>query len=400
MFMVIIKKIKKNISNSEKIKVKSKTKGVLKAIKKKKIVVKPKVTKRLLKKKIKDIPKRKIPKEPEVYIKLKKVSHNPIISPSFYSWESKATFNPAAFEDNGKIYLLYRAVGDDDSSVIGYALTYDGLNIEDRPSYFVYKRVNNYSEKEQPLDYFSGGGWNGGCEDPRIALIDGHLYMTYTAFDGWGSVRVALTSISLSDFKKKKWNWKNEVLISPPDGIYKNWVIFPEKINGKFAIMHSISPDILIDYVDSMDEFNGKKFIKSIHQNHPQWQFREKGVRGVGPTPIKTKEGWLVLYHKTESHDPNRYKLFAMLLDLKDPTRILYKSLTPILEPEEDYENNGLKWGIVYSCGAVVKKGELFVYYGGSDTFVCVATINLSELLNDLKKDKIIKLKTIRKLIK
>ena len=69
----------------------------------------------------------------------------------------------------------------------------------------------------------------------------------YTAFDGWGSVRIALTSIGLTDFLKKDWQWKKPTLISPPGEIHKNWVLFPEKINGKFAILHSISPDILID---------------------------------------------------------------------------------------------------------------------------------------------------------
>ena len=85
--------------------------------------------------------------------------------------------------------------------------------------------------------------------------------------------------------------------------------------------------------------------------------------------------------------NPDRYRMGAMLLDLKDPTKILYRSNEPILEPEEDYENNGHKWGVIYACGAVVKEGELFVYYGGADKYVCVATINLKELIGDLKKN-------------
>jgi predicted GH43/DUF377 family glycosyl hydrolase len=123
-------------------------------------------------------------------------------------------------------------------------------------------------------------------------------------------------------------------------------------------------------------------------------------VRGVGPTPIKTELGWLVLYHSMDRNDPNRYKLGAMILDEKDPTKILYKSKGPILEPEEDYENNGIAHGVVYSCGAVIKDDELFVYYGGADKFVCVASINLEELINDLKQNKEIKLKKNNKRIK
>ena len=93
-----------------------------------------------------------------------------------------------------------------------------------------------------------------------------------------------------------------------------------------------------------------------------------------------------------DHRNPDRYKMGAMLLDLKNPTKILHRSNSPILEPEEDYENNGHKWGVIYSCGAVVKKGELFVYYGGADKFVCVASIKLEELISDLIKDKEIKL--------
>ena len=82
-----------------------------------------------------------------------------------------------------------------------------------------------------------------------------------------------------------------------------------------------------------------------------------------------------------------------MILDLKNPTKILYRSVSPILEPEEDYENNGYKWGVVYSCGAVVKDGTLLVYYGGADKVIGVASIKLADLLADLKKHKAVKLK-------
>ena len=250
----ILKKSKSKTKVKKKILPKKKAVKVVKKVK----IIKKKV---LLKKKTKIIPKKfPIRKEGE-NVKLYKASHNPIIAPSDYSWESKATFNPAAIESNGKVHIIYRAVGEDELSVLGYASSFDGLNIEDRPTYFAYKRFGEYKESGIQLDYCSGGGWNGGCEDPRLVLIEDKVYMIYTAFDGWGSVRMALTSIPFSDFKKKKWNWKKSVLISPPNEINKNWVIFPEKINGRFAILHSFYPKILIDYFDSLDEFDGKKFI-------------------------------------------------------------------------------------------------------------------------------------------
>jgi len=333
------------------------------------------------------------PKKEESYIKLEKASHNPIISPSLYDWESKATFNPAAFEYNGKVHIVYRAVGEDDVSVLGYASSFDGLHIEDRPTYFAYKRFFEYKKDGPRAEYLSGGGWCGGCEDPRMTLIDGIVYVIYTAFDGWGSVRLAMTSISLSDFLKKKWNWKKAVLISPPGQINKNWVLFPEKINGKFAILHSFYPNILINYFDDLNELDGKHFITS-NNTRPVDKTRtwDSWFRGVGPTPIKTKEGWLILYHAMDHNNPDRYRLGAILLDLNDPTKVLYRSQNPILEPEEDYENNGHKWGVIYCCGAVVKGEDLFVYYGGADKFVCVASIKLQDLIDDLKADKTVKL--------
>jgi predicted GH43/DUF377 family glycosyl hydrolase len=219
------------------------------------------------------------------------------------------------------------------------------------------------------------------------------VYLIYTAFDGWGSVRMALTSISLDDFIKRRWDWKKPVLISPPGQIHKNWVLFPEKIKGKYAILHSISPKIMIDYFDDLDELNGENFIYSVHQGSLLWAARDRFIRGVGPTPIKTKYGWLVLYHKMEKNETHRYKLWAMILDSKDPTKILYNSKTPILEPDLWYENEGYKSGVVYSCGAVVKDGKLFVYYGGADKVSCVATADLEKFLKELISSSATKLK-------
>lgn len=331
-------------------------------------------------------------------VALKRSPRNPIIEPRQYPWESKATFNPSAFEAYSKTHLIYRAIGDDDSSVLGYAASADGYNITERLPYFIYKRSNNFVKPDLPglpIDYISGGGWNGGCEDPRLTLLGNTVYMLYTAFDGWGSVRITLTSIKLNDLENKKWHWTNPVLISPPGEIHKNWVLFPEKIGGKYAILHSFTPKILVDYFDSLDELDGKnKFIQSNNSRPVDFSRTwDSWFRGVGPAPIKTDLGWLILYHAMDYKNPDRYRMGALILDLKDPTKILYRSAHPILEPEEYYENNGYKWGVVYSCGAVVKDGTLLVYYGGADKVIGVASIKLADLLADLQKHKIVKLK-------
>ncbi|MFA6520640.1 MAG: hypothetical protein WCT44_03480 [Candidatus Paceibacterota bacterium] len=366
-------------------------------LKKKKKIIKKKVIKKKTVKtaKKRTVLKRKILKK-KSSLKLERSKKNPIIEPAEnVYWESKATFNPSAIYSDGKIHVIYRAIGDRDMSVLGYAKSNDGIYFDNNSKQLAYyaKAKFNPDRKSVPQITSSGGGWGGGCEDPRLTLLGGMVYMLYTAFDGWGSVRIALTSVSLEDFINKRFSWREPVLISPPGEIHKNWALFPEKIKGKYAILHAISPKIMIDYFKDLRELDGKKFIHSVHQNSPLWKLRDGLTRGIGPSPIKTKIGWLILYHKIEKNDPGRYKLWAMILDSKDPTKILYKNEDPILAPDLWYENEGYKAGTVYSCGAVVKDGKLFVYYGGADTVSCVATANLDKFLEELKSHKVSKLK-------
>jgi len=322
-------------------------------------------------------------------LELRRSKQNPVIAPeNGRYWESRAAFNPSAVAHDGKVHVIYRAIGDSDISVLGYAKSNDGYSFDKDSRTLAYwnknKPIINYGIEPKIL-YSSGGGTSGGCEDPRLTKLSDRVYMLYTLFDGWGSLRIALTSIRLDDFINRRFNWREPVLISPPGEIHKNWVLFPEKINGKYAILHSFAPKILIDYFNSLDELDGKKFIHS-NNTRPVDKTRtwDSWFRGVGPSPIKTQYGWLVIYQAMDYKNPDRYKIGAMLLDLQDPTKILYRSAEPILEPEEWYENEGYKSGVVYSCGAVVKNGMLFVYYGGADRVSCVATADLDEFLKEL----------------
>jgi predicted GH43/DUF377 family glycosyl hydrolase len=331
---------------------------------------------------------------------LEKFERNPIIQPiPEHAWESKATFNTAAVYEGGKVHLVYRAIGDDATSVLGYASSKDGLHIDERLSEPIFSStIQERSESENPKHispfYSPIVGWRGGCEDPRITKIEDRFYMTYVHFDGKTSPRLALTSIKVKDFRRKKWKWEKPVLISPPGIVDKNGCILSEKIDGKYVIFHRIFPNILIDFVDSLD-FDGKTWLKgqfSIGPRKGMWDSRKVGA---GPPPIKTKDGWLLIYHAIGDHDPSRYKVGAMLLDLKNPTKVLYRTKNPILEPTQRYENEGHKFGVVYPCGAVVIKERLFVYYGGADTVCCVATANLKEFVEELKSSEMPKLEPV-----
>lgn len=325
---------------------------------------------------------------------LDKSPHNPILKPGTNPWTAEAVMNPAAAVLGGRTHLIYRAIGMDGVSRLGYASSPDGITFDKRLSYpaFVAQKPRNLPghivRRYSPVLYPSGGSW-GGCEDPRMVVIEGRVYVTFNMFDGWDFIRVAAISIAEQDFMAGQfWEWDGPHILSEPKQIHKNWVLFPEKIDGKYAILHSIVPKVEIAYRDSIEDIGTTEpFIESWAGPRGSLPAREDTwdsfVRGAGPPPIRTNRGWLLLYHAIDERDPGRYKLGAMLLDLVDPTKVLYRSLAPILSPDEPYENHG-KPGIVYACGAVVRNGELFVYYGGADKVICVATAPLDSFLDAL----------------
>lgn len=329
---------------------------------------------------------------------LHKIPNNPVIGPkSKNSWEAFTTFNPAAIYESGKVHILYRAQGFNYKSILGYANSTNGTHITERTNHPAYIPHQAFEKKQKGKtinqQYMSGGGCEG-CEDPRLTRIGDIVYMTYVAFNGYSPPRIALTSIKLEDFLAKRWLWEKPILISPPGIIDKSACILPEKINNKYVIFHRIFPNILIDFVDDL-EFDKGKYLKGeykIEPRSPMWWDSRK--IGVGAPPLKTDRGWLLIYQAVDDKDSGHYKVGAMLLDLKDPTKVLYRSRYPIIEPNQWYENDGFKVGVVYPCGAVIIKNQLFVYYGGSDSYVCVATTNLDKFLQQLKNGKCSKLES------
>ena len=315
--------------------------------------------------------------------------NGPIISPDGQNgWQSWQTFNAGAVLIENKVHFLYRAIGQDAISRLGYAASSDGFKVEERMDQPAYEHSLAGGNLSFYIFSFVSGGSFGGCEDPRPVRVgqEDNIYLTYTACDQ--GLRMTLTSIKVNDFLNKKRLWKRPVFISPPGQVHKNWVIFPEKINGRYAILHSLNPRISIDYFDSLN-FDGKTYINSHYSPTPQgdhWTW-EDHVRGVGPPPLKTQDGWLLFYHAQSKKDPGKYKVGAMLLDLQDPTKVLHCSKEPIVEANTFHENNGYKPGVVYASGAVIKDGLLLLYYGAADSYVCVAYANLEEFLRALKEE-------------
>jgi beta-1,2-mannobiose phosphorylase / 1,2-beta-oligomannan phosphorylase len=331
----------------------------------------------------------------------KKFEKNPIIAPAtHHPWESRATFNSAAVYEDGKVHFVYRALGDSDLSVLGYATSSDGLHIDERSDEPIYIPREPWETPGQRVfktfaDHFASGGGYGGVEDPRITKVDDKFYMTYVAYDGANPPRVALTSIPVKDFIERKWDkWEKPKLISSPGMVNKNAVIFPEKVNGKYVVLHRVYPNILVDFVDDLDFEN--KYLQGQYFIPPRKNHWDSKKVGAGAPPIKTKDGWLFIYQSVGHQDPGRYKIGAMLLDKNDPTKVLYRANSPIVEPNESYENEGFKAGVVYPCGAVAMNNNLHVYYGGADSVVCAATAPMDTFLESLKYNQEPKLHRVR----
>ena len=304
---------------------------------------------------------------------LERYSGNPMLETiEEHHWESKYVLNPGALRIGDRVYLFYRAVGDDNISRIGLAIT-DGYNILER----LPEPIFSPATEEEKL----------GCEDPRLIIIKDRIFMLYTAYDG-NIAQIAAASIKVDEFLHGNYRcWRREGLA------FKNiWdkdaILFPEKINGKYVIYHRIEPSIWVTYMEEI-KFPLRENHAIIIGPRPGHMWDSLKI-GAGAQPIKTKYGWLLIYHGVDYNYV--YRLGVILVDLLNPSKVLYRSPNPILEPEEDYEI-GLSgaWvpNVVFSCGAVASSDkeilddddEILVYYGAADTSIGMATATLAELI-------------------
>ncbi|MGR6835467.1 glycoside hydrolase family 130 protein [Syntrophomonas erecta] len=312
-----------------------------------------------------------ITNEPSKY--LQRFEGNPLLEPiEKHSWESKYVLNPGALRIGDKVYLFYRAVGHDDISHIGLAIT-DGYQVLER----LPEPIFSPSTPEERM----------GCEDARLIIIEDEIFMLYTAYDG-NIAQIAAASIKVDDFLRGDYkNWKREGLA------FKNiWdkdaIIFPEKIKGKYIVYHRIEPSIWVTYTSEL-KFPLRETHAIIVGPRPGRMWDSLKI-GAGAQPLKTKYGWLLIYHGVDYNYV--YRLGVLLVDLENPQKVIYRSPNPILEPEEDYEI-GLSgaWvpNVVFTCGAVPgtdkeileDDDEILVYYGAADTSIGLARATLADLI-------------------
>lgn len=294
---------------------------------------------------------------------MKRFQGNPILEPvGTHEWESRRVFNAAVLSVDKRIHMLYRAMGDDNISRLGYATSSDGYHVDERSTFPVFEPACD-TEKD-------------GCEDPRLTLLDGKVVMAYTAFsrhDYQSVYQVSLTSIAVNDFLANGWTWGERRLPFP--GIRnKDAVVFPRKFDGEYLMFHRLEPDVCMARSDDLQRWYDLKYV--MGPKAKSWDCWKVGAAG---TPIELNEGWLFIYHGVNFE--RIYSLGVALLDKNNPEEILYRSEEPILTPVEDYERFGKVPNVVFSCGNVLMDNQVLVYYGGADNVLCVVTYDLCELL-------------------
>jgi predicted GH43/DUF377 family glycosyl hydrolase len=270
-------------------------------------------------------------------------------------------FNAATTYLDDRVHILYRAIGEDGVSRLGYASSSDGYTVDERLS--------------SPVFEPKGAKERWGCEDPRLTPLNGKYIMTYTAFHDriLCAFQIAMTSISKNDFIYKNWNWDSRWYPFPRVQ-NKNAVIFPRKINGNYVMIHRFHPDICIAYSRDLIHWNNIRAV--MGPRHRMWDCIKVGAAGP---PIEIDDGWLLVYHGVDER--RIYRLGVAMLDKRNPEKVIYRSEEPILEPKEDYERFGFIPNVVFSCGSILLDGQLLVYYGGADTVIGVAAFNLSEII-------------------
>ena len=284
---------------------------------------------------------------------LQRYPGNPILQPNpLHPWEALNVFNAAVVRHNGLFHMLYRAQGRDYVSHIGYAISEDGFH---------------WARLDKPVLSPTTEFETRGVEDPRVTRIEDTFYMTYTGYSPHGTRASLARSRNLIS-----WERMGVVL---PDENNKDHVLFPEKIGGRYAMLHRRPPDIWLAYSDDLLHWTDHQVI--IRPRPGTWEHRKIGAAGP---PIKTEQGWLLIYHGVDAYLV--YRLGAALLELSDPSVVLARPEEFILEPRETWELRGDVPRVVFSCGAVVVNDELYVYYGGADRVMAVATCPMTEMMS------------------
>lgn len=295
---------------------------------------------------------------------------NPLITVAELPYQANTVFNAGAADMGNEVLLLVRVESCSGRSHLIVARSDDG--------------ITNWRFNERALLHAADGRWEEerGVEDPRLTWMEelNCWIITYTAYGPEGpGIALAKTT----DFTTVK----RQGLIFPPED--KNGTIFPETFDGSYAMLHRPGgggKSIWLAYSPDMVHWGNQQVVLPA-RGDPWWD----GVRvGAGMTPIKTKDGWLLIYHgvKELAGDPI-YRLGAALTDLKEPHRLIARARRWLLSPQETYERFGDAGNVVFTCGGFVRGDEVWCYYGAADSSICLARAKLSDILNLVKEESV-----------
>lgn len=345
---------------------------------------------------------------------IKRWKNNPLLGPEpSCPWGSGLAMNPGVVYDGKKFHMLFTAGPNrpDRQLYLGYASSEDGFNFERAPEPFI-----KPSDREGDFDW-------GTVDDARITTIGDTHYITYAARAVTDYIRNIQGRLPKNiPNKRPTWtagfrrtglastkDFKSVKKLGPITSEFvndANVILFPEKIKGKYVMLHRPTPFIagnhacyytparmFITFSENLLKWfeDDEDTINRIVPNdflliEPEQEWEEQKVGGAG-VPIKTDEGWLLMYH---AKDRKRiYRCGLLLLDIENPTKVIARTPKPVFEPETDIELHGRYPGCVFPCAHIAVGKEVFIYYGAGDEYVCLATAKLKKLLEHVLRYRI-----------
>ena len=292
---------------------------------------------------------------------------NPILSAADIPYRANTVFNAAAAAIDGESILLMRVEDLRGISHLTVARSDDG-----RTGW----RVDPEPTLMPDPDHHPEEVW--GIEDPRITWLPEReeWAVAYTAFSRRGPLVSLATTHDFRQFHRLG-------PAMPPED--KDAALFPRRIDGRWALIHRPTPlagpaHIWLAFSPDLRHWGDHTLLLPAREG--AWW--DAGKIGLGPPPLETPEGWLMLYHGVRSTaSGSLYRAGLVLLDLEDPRRVLHRTDEWVFGPSESYEQTGDVGGVVFPCGWIhdPTTDELRIYYGAADSAIALATATLSDLV-------------------
>jgi predicted GH43/DUF377 family glycosyl hydrolase len=298
---------------------------------------------------------------------VKKYDKNPILTKNDVPFKVNSIFNAGAVKIDNKYLLLCRVEMPNGRSSFVLAESKNGINFQ------VGKKP--CLTPEDHGDLFKYVEW--GIEDPRITKIDDKYYLTYT---GYSKYEPLVILAETQDFEK----FVIHGAISEPSN--KDCSLFPEKINSNYWKVDRPSAgerrDVWISKSPDLLHWGSYRIL--MEPSPGTW---EHNKIGSSSNPLKTKAGWLMLYHGVrELTFGAMYKIGVLLLDLDKPWIVKGKTTEPIIVPDFPFERVGDVGNVTFANGWIQESnGEVKIYYSGADLNVCLAVTNIDYLISICK---------------